>query len=53
MEYINGRTAAAKVGKVNDQGVIASMERFKYYDQMDWELAVRKKERPQLVLVLD
>ncbi len=53
LEHISGRTAAAKVGKVNDQGVIASMERFKYADQMDWEIAVRKEEKPQLVLVLD
>lgn len=53
IEYINEATAFGKVGKVNFQGIIAQVEKYKYSDHLEWEIAVRKKKKPQLVLVLD
>ncbi len=53
IEYINEKTAILKVGKVNIQGIIAGVEKYKYYDSLDWEISFRKKKKPQLVLVLD
>ncbi len=53
LEYISPMTAFSKVGKVNDQGFIAFLHKFKYADQLDWEIQIRKKTKPEMVLLLD
>jgi tRNA G18 (ribose-2'-O)-methylase SpoU len=35
LEYINQNTAISKIGKVNDQGVIAILNKYKYADQLE------------------
>lgn len=53
VENINSRTALSVVGKVNHQGIAASVSKFEYGDQLDWEIKTRKTKKHNLVLVLD
>lgn len=53
IENINSKTALFKVGKVNHQGIAAQVSRFEYFDQMEWEIDIRKSKKNNLVLVLD
>jgi 23S rRNA (guanosine2251-2'-O)-methyltransferase len=53
IENINSKTAITKIGKVNHQGIAAQVAKFEYFDQLDWEIGIRKSKKNNLVLVLD
>ncbi len=51
LEYISPKTASNKIGKVNDQGIIALIDSYEYTDWLIWKENL--KNNKELVIILD